>query len=199
MSRVTVRFAEPERDAEAILRIYAPYIVETAITFETEIPSRAEFETRMRGIAGEFPYLVMEIDGEPVGYAYAHRQAERAAYAWNAELSIYLAKAWRHRGLGRPLYALLMELLEMQGYVNLYAVITAENEASIAMHRRMGFCEIGLHERTGYKLGRWHDVVWMARRTREGEPGRLLPVGELEEHSVHRLMEEAQNEMEILI
>lgn len=196
MKRVTVRFAEPERDAAALLRVYAPYIVETAITFETEIPAKADFETRVRDIGREFPYLVMEIDGEVAGYAYAHRQAERAAYAWNAELSIYLAKAWRHKGLGIPLYALLIELLTMQGYVNLYAVITAENEASMAMHRRMGFREIGLHERTGFKLGRWHDVAWMAMRTREGDPGSLLAVGELQTQEVLPLMKKAQERLE---
>lgn len=199
MSRVTVRFAEPERDAAGLLRIYAPYILETAITFETEVPSEAEFGERVRSIGAHFPYLVLEIDGKPAGYAYAHRQAERAAYAWNAELSIYLEKAWRHRGLGEPLYRLLIELLTMQGYVNLYAVITAENEASIAMHRRMGFREIGLHERTGFKLGRWHDVAWMALRTREGEPGRLLAVGELGDDRARALMEDVQKRLETLL
>lgn len=199
MSRVTVRFAEPERDAAAILRIYAPYIVETAVTFETEIPSEPEFEERVRGIAKQFPYLVVEIDGEIVGYAYAHRQAERAAYAWNAELSIYLAQAWRHKGLGMLLYALLIELLTMQGYVNLYAVITAENEASVAMHHKMGFREIGLHERTGFKFGCWHDVVWMARRTGEGAPGKLLAVDELEMQRVHVLMKRTGDKLERLL
>ena len=199
MSRVTVRFAEPERDAAAILRIYAPYIVETAVTFETEIPSEPEFEERVRGIVNQFPYLVVEIDGKIVGYAYAHRQAERAAYAWNADLSIYLAQAWRHKGLGMPLYVLLIELLTMQGYVNLYAVITAENEASVAMHRKMGFREIGLHERTGFKFGRWHDVVWMARRTGEGTPGKLLAVGELEMQRVHVLMKRTGDKLEGLL
>ena len=79
MSRVTVRFAEPERDAAGLLRIYAPYILETAITFETEAPSEEEFGERVRSIGAHFPYLVLEIDGKPAGYAYAHRQAERAA------------------------------------------------------------------------------------------------------------------------
>ena len=199
MSRVTIRFAEPEHDAAAILRVYAPYILETAITFETEIPPETEFEERVRGISREFPYLVMEIDGELAGYAYAHRQAERAAYAWNAELSNYLAKEWRHRGLGVPLYTLLMELLTMQGYVNLYAVITADNQASVEMHRRLGFRKIGLHERTGFKFGCWHDVAWMAMRTREGDPGKLLNVGELEAPRVHVLMEETRARLEGLM
>lgn len=94
MSRVTVRFAEPERDAAAILRIYAPYIAETAVTFETEIPSEPEFEERVRGIVNQFPYLVVEIDGRIVGYTYAHRQAERALMRGMRSFRFI----WRRRG-----------------------------------------------------------------------------------------------------
>ena len=195
MSRVTVRFAEPERDAAAILRIYAPYIVETAVTFETEIPSEPEFEERMRGIVNQFPYLVVEIDGKIVGYAYAHRQAERAAYAWNAELSIYLAEEWPGHGLGKPLYALLIDLLAMQGYINLYADITGSNAASIAMHAAMGFEQIGRHVKTGYKFGQWHDTVWLCRRLREGAPGALCGVKELDGQAVRARMDAAQAEL----
>ena len=86
-----IRFADPARDAAGILAVYAPYIRETAVTFETEVPAPDAFTARVAGICADFPYLVLEADGELAGYAYAHRQAERAAYAWNAELSIYLA------------------------------------------------------------------------------------------------------------
>ena len=95
-----IRFADPARDAAGILAVYAPYIRETAITFETEVPALAAFERRVAEIGADFPYLVLEVDGELAGYAYAHRQAERAAYAWNAELSIYLAGKWRGK-IGR--------------------------------------------------------------------------------------------------
>ena len=88
---VRIRFADPARDASRILAVYAPYIERTAVTFETEVPDGAAFAARVAGIAEAFPYLLLEIDGELAGYAYAHRQAERAAYQWNAELSIYLA------------------------------------------------------------------------------------------------------------
>ena len=195
MNNVTIRFADPARDAARILALYRPYIERTAITFEVDVPDGAAFERRVREIASAFPYLLLEVDGELAGYAYAHRQAERAAFDWNAELSIYLAERWQHRGLGKPLYALLMRLLELQGYVNFYAVITGSNAGSIAMHEAMGFARIGLHERTGFKFGAWHDTVWLHRRVREGAPGEIVPIGALDHQAVAR--EIASTETEI--
>lgn len=191
-----IRFADPARDAAGILAVYAPYIRETAVTFETEVPALDAFTARVAGICADFPYLVLEVDGELAGYAYAHRQAERAAYAWNAELSIYLAGKWRGRGLGAPLYRLLERLLTMQGYVNLYGVITASNAGSIAMHEKLGYRHTGLHERTGWKFGQWHDVAWLHKRVREGEPGMLLPLSALDPAKVAREIAAAQREIE---
>ena len=191
-----IRFADPARDAAGILAVYAPYIRETAITFETEVPALAAFERRVAEIGADFPYLVLEADGELAGYAYAHRQAERAAYAWNAELSIYLAGKWRGKGLGAPLYRLLERLLAMQGYVNLYGVITASNRGSIAMHEKLGYRQIGLHEKTGWKFGQWHDVAWLYKRVGEGEPGTILPLSALDPAQVEREIAAAQREIE---
>ena len=191
-----IRFADPARDAAGILAVYAPYIRETAVTFETEVPAPDAFTARVAGICADFPYLVLEVDGELAGYAYAHRQAERAAYAWNAELSIYLAGKWRGRGLGAPLYRLLERLLAMQGYVNLYGVITASNRGSIAMHEKLGYRQIGLHEKTGWKFGQWHDVAWLYKRVGEGEPGTILPLSALDPAQVEREIAAAQREIE---
>ena len=191
-----IRFADPARDAAGILAVYAPYIRETAVTFETEVPALEAFTARVAGICADFPYLVLEVDGELAGYAYAHRQAERAAYAWNAELSIYLAGKWRGRGLGAPLYRLLESLLAMQGYVNLYGVITASNAGSIAMHEKLGYRQTGLHEKTGWKFGQWHDVAWLHKRVREGEPGTILPLSALDPAQVEREIAAAQREIE---
>ena len=190
-----IRFADPARDAAGILAVYAPYIRETAVTFETEVPAPDAFTARVAGICADFPYLVLEADGELAGYAYAHRQAERAAYAWNAELSIYLAEGFAHRGLGAPLYALLMRLLEMQGYVNLYACITASNAGSIALHERMGFAQVGRFPDTGYKFGRWHGVVWLCRRVSAGAPGAIRPVHALEQEAVSAAIAQAEREI----
>ena len=163
MSRIEIVTAEAF-DAQAVLCIYAPYVRTSPATFETEVPSEMEFARRIESISGEFPYLLLFLDSELVGYAYAHKQAERAAYAWNAELSVYLRMDQRGRGMGRPLYQLLIDLLAMQGYVNVYGVITASNTPSIALHEKMGFKNAGVHEKTGYKFNEWHDVVWMHKR-----------------------------------
>ena len=191
-----IRFADPARDAAGILAVYAPYIRKTAVTFETEVPAPDAFTARVAGICADFPYLVLEVDGELAGYAYAHRQAERAAYAWNAELSIYLAGKWRGRGLGAPLYRLLERLLTMQGYVNLYGVITASNAGSIRLHEKLGYRQTGLHEKTGWKFGQWHDVAWLHKLVREGEPGTILPLSALDPAQVEREIAAAQREIE---
>lgn len=198
-NRVQIRFADPMRDSAAILAVYAPYIEKTAITFEIEIPSQKDFAQRVAGIAAQFPYLLLEIDGELAGYAYAHRQAERAAFDWNAELSIYLKEGCTGKGLGRTLYSLLEELLAMQGYVNFFGVITASNATSIAMHTKMGYRLVGLHEHTGYKFGQWHDVAWMHRRVHDGEPGTILPVHALDSALVRGKIESAQKTIQAIL
>ena len=195
-NRVVIRFADPARDAQRILALYAPYIEKTAITFEIEVPSQESFARRVEEIAAQFPYLLLEIDGELIGYAYAHRQAERAAFAWNAELSIYLKEGFTGRGLGMPLYRLLEELLEMQGYVNFYGVITASNTGSVAMHAKMGYKIVGLHERTGWKFGGWHDTVWLHKRIREGEPREIRSVHALDEEKVREKTEAVRKKIE---
>ncbi|MBR5288988.1 MAG: N-acetyltransferase [Clostridia bacterium] len=172
-------------DAKAVLSIYAPYILTTPVTFETEVPTEAQFAQRIEAISGEFPYLLLFVDSELAGYAYAHRQAERAAFGWNAELSVYLRMDMRGKGLGRPLYELLMDLLKMQGYVNVYGVITGSNEQSIVMHEKMGFERIGKHEKTGYKFGQWHDTVWMHKRIGgDGAPGEIVRFDALNRRAV---------------
>ena len=206
MREIRIRFADPAQDAARILAVYRPYIERTAITFEYDVPGEAEFERRVADIAAHFPYLLLEVDGVLAGYAYAHRQADRAAFGWNAELTIYLAEGWQGKGVGRPLYALLMRLLEMQGYVNFYGVITGSNAGSIALHERMGFEKIGLHERTGWKFNQWHDTVWMHRRAHGGEPGdgmpgdgkpgEIVPVHALGAQAVAREIEAARAEIE---
>ncbi len=190
MSRVKIVAAEAF-DAETVLSIYAPYILTTPVTFETQVPSVSEFAERIESISGEFPYLLLFINSELAGYAYAHRQAERAAFAWNAELSVYLRMDLRGKGLGRPLYQLLMDLLKMQGYVNVYGVITGSNAGSIAMHEKMGFALIGRHEKTGFKFNEWHDTVWMHKRiAADGAPGEIRRFDALDRQAAAARIEE---------
>lgn len=151
-------------DAEQILEIYRPFVEKTVVTFEYETPSVQAFQERMLGILSFYPYLVCEHDGKIVGYAYASRHRERAAYQWNAELSIYVCPEEQHSGIGIALYGALIELLRMQGIVNVYGVITHPNEKSERFHQKLGFEVCGISHRTGWKLDRWIDVCEMELR-----------------------------------
>ncbi len=166
--KFSVRLAQPS-DAAALLEIYTPFVISedsslSDVSFEYEAPSQEEFCGRIRSISAGYPYLVLEADGVPAGYAYAHPYIQRAAYQWDAEVTIYLSPAAQGRGLGCRLYGVLEKLLALQGIVNLYSCITGSNEHSIMMHRAMGYDIIGRFERSGYKHGHWLDMVWMGKR-----------------------------------
>ncbi len=136
MSKFVIRKAT-ENDAESLLKIYEPYITNTTITFEYDVPTAEAFADRIRETAAAFPYLVCECDGMIMGYAYAHRIRERAAYDWDAELSIYLAQGTHGHGVGTTVLACLIDLLELQGLRHLYSCVTLPNEKSIRMQRRL--------------------------------------------------------------
>lgn len=154
----TIRLAR-QADVDDLLAIYAPYL-STTVTFEYVLPSREEFSRRIADVQARFPYLVLEEDGQPVGYAYAHPLGQRAAYQWSGELSIYLSPAAAGKGGGRSLYLALMELLRLQGMRTVYGVVTHPNPASEAFHAAMGFRLLGTQHNSGYKNGRWLDVAW---------------------------------------
>ena len=195
MSQYTLRMAA-EQDAPALLEIYRSYIA-TTITFEYEAPTEEEFARRIRGVLREYPYLVCEADGRPVGYAYAHRHKERSAYQWDAELSVYLSETAFGRGVGRALYGALMELLQRQNVRNVYGAITGENERSIRFHRRLGFAELGVYHETGYKCGRWLDVCWMEKRLPgQTPPLPVRPLHELPEQEVAAVLRRWTEETE---
>ena len=135
------RFAAPA-DSAALLKIYGEYL-DTPITFECALPSEAEFAGRIAAVGREYPYLVCLEKGRIVGYAYAHRQAERAAYQWNAELSVYLDRSCTSRGLGRRLYGALMDILRLQGIRTVYGCVTVPNEKSEGLHQSPGLPAAG--------------------------------------------------------
>ncbi len=164
----TIRLAT-EADTEKLLDIYAPYI-DTPVTFEEEIPTHEAFLKRVRSILATYPYLIAEFpaenkEGSPriVGYAYAHAQATRAAFRWNAELSVYLAPQSQGYGLGTHLYATLIELLRFQGIKTAFASVTLPNPASERLHTSFAFQVIGVQKNAGYTCGAWHDVAWLAK------------------------------------
>ena len=184
----TVRFAT-EADADALLAVYAPYI-ETPVTFEYTCPTAAEFAARIREISAVYPYLVLESDGHIVGYAYAHRARERAAYDWLVELSVYLHPAHTGRGLGKRLYALLLDLLTMQGIKTAMGCVAAPNPASEALHASLGFTLVGTSKCSGYKNGRWHDVLWYEKPlgAYDVPPAPVTPIGQLDAGSVREAL-----------
>ena len=163
-----IRRAKQE-DAEAILAVYAPYVEETTITFETQVPSLEAFESRMAAIMEKFPYLVAEADGQILGYAYAHTYYARDAYDWTLELSIYVDRHGRQAGIGKALYDVLEEKLSKQNVVNLLACISLPNAPSIRFHQKRGFEQIGHFKKVGFKFGQWRDIVWMQKRLRDVE------------------------------
>jgi len=152
------RLAVPE-DAAALLPVYGEYI-HTTVTFEEKLPSTEEFAARIEKFTAVYPWLIAEReDGSAAGYAYAHRLAERAAYGWSTELSVYISADDTGAGLGRRLYGALLELLAMQGVHYACAKITVPNERSTRLHSAMGFAHVGTQHRVGFKNGRWLDLL----------------------------------------
>jgi L-amino acid N-acyltransferase YncA len=163
-----VRDAE-ERDGAACAAIYAPYVADTAITFETEQPSAADMAARIASAQRSHAWLVLEDDGDVVGYAYGSAWKTRAAYRWACEVSAYLEPGRRRTGGGRMLYEALLERLAARGFRVAVAGMTLPNEASVGFHRAMGFEPVGTYRRIGFKHGVWHDVAWTQRALAEGD------------------------------
>lgn len=167
---ITIRTARPE-DAAALLEIYAPYVTDTAITFEYTVPSEAEFRGRIEKTLKRYPYIVAEKAGRMIGYAYAGAFHPRAAYDWACELSIYVATDARRCGLGSRLYERLEKVLGAQGLLNLNACIAVPltdddpylTRASVAFHARRGYNTVGEFTKCGYKFNRWYNMVWMEK------------------------------------
>lgn len=169
-------------DAQSLLEIYEPYVRNTAITFEYEVPEPADFRKRIENTLKKYPYIVAEADGELLGYAYTGAFKERAAYDWSAEVSIYVKKDKRGLGIGGKLYAALEEISRAQHILNLNACIAyadTEDEYltndSVTFHSHMGYKMVGKFHQCGYKFGKWYDMVWMEKMIGE-HPANPAPV-----------------------
>ncbi len=154
-----IRLALPE-DAAALAALYAPYVRDTAISFETEPPDAAEMAARMAAILPRYPWLVVEQNGAIRGYAYASPHRARAAYRWSADVTVYVEQGAAGQGLGRTLYRHLIDILRAQRFRGLFAGIALPNAASVGLHEAMGFTPIGIYRRVGFKQGAWRDVGW---------------------------------------
>jgi L-amino acid N-acyltransferase YncA len=147
-------------DAAACVEIYRPYVLDTPITFETDVPTVEEMAERIVAALTTHEWLVLEVDGNITGYAYAHQFNPRAAYQWSVETSIYLGHGGLRSGGGRMLYGELLRRLAERGFRRAFGGITQPNEASNALHEAFGFRRVGRYRRVGWKLGAWHDVEW---------------------------------------
>ena len=169
---IRIRLAAPA-DAAAIAGIYAPAVASRATSFEVDPPDGQEMARRVATTLERLPWLVCEEGGRVLGYAYASRHRDRAAYQWSVEVSAYVASSAHRRGVGRALYTSLFAILGALGYRNAYAGITLPNAASVGLHEAVGFTPVGVYRGIGWKMGAWHDVLWMERQLHD--PGTPPP------------------------
>ncbi len=178
-----------EADAEDILKIYAPYVTDTAITFEYDVPSAMEFSRRIRDTLQMYPYIVMLEKNRIIGYAYASAFKQRAAYRWAVETTVYLKQDYRGNGLGKKLYLALEDILRRQNIINLNACIayTSSEDAhldnsSMAFHEHLGYTKVAHFTKCGYKFGTWYDMIWMEKMLGEhpGDPDPVIPIMEFQ-------------------
>ena len=180
-SRDTIRLAA-QCDAAQIAAIYAPIVAGTWISFEEVPPDEGEMRRRIAALAYLFPFLCCERDGRVAGYAYATSHRERPAYRWSVDVSAYVHEDYRRGGVARSLYGELFTILSRQGYHNAFAGITLPNDASVGLHRSLGFVDVAQYRNVGYKCGAWRDTVWLQREllALNGEPREPIPLALLD-------------------
>ena len=167
-----IRHADTTGDAAACAAIYAPSVTDGVASLEERAPEPSEIGDRIRAISRNFPWLVAEIEGTVVGYAYASSHRQRVAYRWSADVTVYVSGDHHRRGIGRALYEPLLELLVAQGYYEAGAGITLPNDASVGLHESLGFVAVGVYRDIAFKFGQWRDVGWWQKTLREHVPGR---------------------------
>ena len=168
-------------DAAELVSIYAPYVLETAVTYEYEVPSVEEFRGRIEHTTKNYPYLAAVEDGMILGYAYASAFHPRAAFLWSAEVTVYIRKEAHGRGIGRMLYEKLEGILTKQNVQTVIALIADPNPESVAFHEKMGYRVAGRLTDCAYKLGQWRGMYYMEKHLgdRVGKPEIFIPCPEL--------------------
>lgn len=174
-----VRVARAD-DAAAVQAIYAPIVRDTAISFEDEPPSVEEMASRITGALATHPFLVCEIGGRVIGYAYAGPRSARAAYRWSADTTVYVDASAHRKGVGAALYTELLNILRRQRFHSVFAGIALPNDKSVGLHEAVGFRSLGVYREVGFKHGAWHDVGWWRLGLAEGAPeGEPIPFADL--------------------
>lgn len=171
-------------DGEALGAIYRPYVEKTTITFEYEVPSVTDFQERIANTLLRYPYLVAEVDGEIIGYAYASAYKGRSAYDWSCEVTVYTKENNSIKGVGRALYQGLEEILKRQNVFTLTACITKGNQRSLAFHEKFGYQQVACFSEIGYKFNRWQDVLWLQKelQSKKQPVPDFIPYGNLEKN-----------------
>lgn len=171
-----IRLAQ-NADIPSMLEIYSPYVLNTAISFETTPPSFLEFQKRVLEILEQYPWIVCEDNKQLVGYAYAGPYKSRCAYGWSVESTVYVHQGFHNKGIGKALYLQLLDLLKSQGAVNVIAGIALPNLASVGLHEALGFEKVAHFRDIGFKLGQWWDVgYWQMQLQKPIEPKSLKPL-----------------------
>lgn len=170
-------------DSVQVLEIYRPYIENTNITFEYTVPELSDWQKRIIDYKNQFPWLIAESNGEILGYAYAAKHRDRIAYSWCCESSVYLSDNAQGKGLAKILYQKLFEILKLQGYINVYAILTSPNPKSEKFHESFGFNDVGRFYKAGFKFDEWHNTRWMQLHLNEHKipPGEIIPFSEIEQ------------------
>ncbi len=159
-----------EKDLPAVISIYAPYILSSAVSFEVTVPSLIEMTERMTQFLN-YGFLVAQDSetGKIVGFAYASPHRTRAAYRWCCEVSVYVDASVQRKGVAKQLYLGLFKELRSKNLFNAYAVITLPNLVSVKFHEALGFVKCGHYSKIGFKFGQWHDVGWWALRLQDSD------------------------------
>ncbi|ADK16103.1 GNAT family N-acetyltransferase [Clostridium ljungdahlii] len=188
VTNVTMRMAT-KADAKEILDIYEPYVRNSAISFEYDVPSIEEFTERINNILKKYPYIVAVDNNQIIGYAYVSSFKERVAYDWAVETTIYLSQDCRGKGVGKKLYLALEKILKRQNIINLNACIaytTTDNayltNASMYFHENLGYRKVAHFTKCGYKFGNWYDMIWMEKIIGEHSenPKPVIPISDLQ-------------------
>lgn len=173
-------------DAKELLAIYAPYVRDTAVSFEYEVPSLQEFKGRIQDISKMLPYIKAVEAGEILGYAYASKFKNRKAYDWSVEVTVYVREDARRRGVGKILYQALENSLQRIGVLNMNACIAVPKGEDVHLsndsyhfHEKMGFRLVGTFHNSGYKFHTWYDMIWMEKMIgKHGEKQENVRFGE---------------------
>lgn len=185
-----------DADTQSVLEIYKYFVDNTIISFEYEAPSLDEYRQRIKINTSNYPWLVCLCNDKIVGFAYGSTHRYRTAYQWSPESTIYLAPNFHTKGIGRILYETLFSLLKLQGYYNVFAGVALPNEKSVHFHRALGFENIGIFKKVGFKHGNWHDTHWFQLHLTEHNLNPTTPknINEVVESSAFQIILASANE-----